>query len=88
MTQRGAVLAGCRLIAVYFVFNTICEIIFLMIGSSTGGLQSIDLIKRAGLLAMLKSGVAVLLWVAAPRIARIAAEPEEDLEAENSSHER
>jgi hypothetical protein len=78
MTQRGAVLVGCRLIAVYLVFNTISEIAFYAIGGGTSGSQFMDLLQRAAVLAMVRMGVGVLLWVGAPRIARLAAEPEEE----------
>jgi hypothetical protein len=77
MTQREAAQVGCRLIAVYFVFNTLFEVIFFTIGTTITEPQYTDAMKRAGVVGMLRSGVAVLLWVAAPRIARLAAEPEE-----------
>ena len=84
MTRRGAVEVGCRLIAIYFVVNTAFEIMhwmvvsgFTSIGSNMGGGQFGAMLQQAAVVAMLRAGVAVMLWVAAPRISRIAAAAEE-----------
>ncbi len=88
MTQRDAVWVGCRLIAIYFVFDAAVQIGGAFIatlaygnvarmGGGGGGAFNSAYLLQLGLQAIVRAGIAVFLWALAPRIARFAADREE-----------
>jgi hypothetical protein len=88
MTQRGAVFVGCRLIAIYFVVDAAILIggsllqygyMITMPGNSSRMPASPYqmIMQNMGMLAIVRGGTAVLLWAAAGKISRTAANPED-----------
>ncbi|QDT56033.1 hypothetical protein Pan44_40830 [Caulifigura coniformis] len=87
MTQRGAVFVGCRLIAVYLVVEAVITTasalfnlgyMYSTIGGGRAGMGGMPLgpvFQSMFLTGVVRAGVAVLLWAAAARISRVAAEP-------------
>ena len=88
MTQRGAVFVGCRLIAIYLVVDSVILIggsllqygSMLAMPTNSGRMTASPfemIVKSMGMVAVVRGGVAVLLWAAAGRISRAAADPED-----------
>jgi hypothetical protein len=89
MTQRDAVYVGCRLIAIFLMVeaiinacNTLLSIGFMFQQAPRGGFPMANLpmktmVQSLIVTALVRGGVAIVLWVAAGRISRAAAPPME-----------
>lgn len=90
MTQRGAVFVGCRLIAIYLVVeaaiataSSLFNLGFMLSNMPNmpngrmgmAGMPLGPVFQSLLLTAFVRGGVAILLWAAAARISRLAAEP-------------
>jgi len=87
MTQRGAVFVGCRLIAVYLVVEAVIATatalfnlgyMYSTMGGGRMGMGGMPLgpvYQTLLVTAFVRGGVAILLWAAAARLSRLAAEP-------------
>jgi hypothetical protein len=85
MTQRDAVYVGCRLIAIYLIAeaiinagNQVLSIGFMFQQAPRGGFPMANLpmktmVQSLVVTALVRGGVAILLWAAAGRISQAAA---------------
>ncbi len=87
MTKRDAVYVGCRLIAIYQVFEAANALMTYVIAIGTmatmntgrgGGFGPAEIIMRQTMYSLIpRVGIALLLWCGAGMLSRIAAEAEE-----------
>ncbi len=91
MTQRGAVFVGCRLIAIYMVFEAVATVMGTLLsvgyvqammagnsmGGGFGGQQYWAMMQAAVFPTIARGGLAVFLWAGAGMLSRAAALQEE-----------
>lgn len=85
MTQRQAVFVGCRLIAIYFAFESAASVAGWLVSmgyaytitGGAGGTSSFSYLQQVVIQYLARAGIAIFLWAAAGKIARIAADPED-----------